>query len=100
MNLKKLAGFPENALWYLPRRIATSLIRGYQLLISPVLPGRCRFYPSCSSYAIDAFNHHGVVKGAWLALNRIGRCHPWGGEGFDPVAGSCLDSDHHNHNKV
>ncbi len=72
------------------------LIRGYQLLVSPVLPGSCRFYPSCSSYAIDAFNHHGVFKGAWLSLGRLARCHPWGGEGFDPVAGSSLDQHRHD----
>jgi len=65
-------------------------VRGYQLLISPVMPGTCRFYPTCSSYAIDAFGHHGVFKGGWLAIKRIGRCHPWGGSEFDPVPGSEL----------
>jgi putative membrane protein insertion efficiency factor len=93
--LKKLAGFPNNALWCFPRRIGTILIRGYQLLISPVLPGRCRFYPSCSSYAMDAFNYYGFIKGAWLSLRRIGRCHPWGGEGFDPVDGTSPDKNQH-----
>ena len=77
-----------------------SLIKGYQLLVSPVLPGSCRFYPSCSSYAIDAFSHHGFLKGTWLSLYRIGRCHPWGGEGFDPVAGSSLAQDNDNHKQA
>lgn len=90
------AGFTHIAFRHLPRRAAMSLIRGYQLLVSPVLPGSCRYYPSCSSYAIDAFSLHGVVKGAWLSLARIARCHPWGGEGFDPVAGSGPDQHRHN----
>jgi uncharacterized protein len=72
-------------------------VRGYQLLISPVLPGSCRFYPTCSHYAIDAFSHHGLVKGSWLSLTRILRCHPWGESKFDPVPGSPLDPDNHDH---
>ncbi|MDP6108796.1 MAG: membrane protein insertion efficiency factor YidD, partial [Rhodospirillales bacterium] len=74
----KVTGFSFNAIRLLPRRTATGLIRGYQLLVSPVLPGNCRFYPTCSSYAIDAFTHHGPLKGAWLSIHRIARCHPWG----------------------
>ena len=70
--------------------ILQGLVRGYQLLISPILPGTCRFYPSCSSYTIDAFGHHGALKGGWLAVRRIARCQPWGGSGFDPVPGSDL----------
>ncbi len=70
--------------------ILQGLVRGYQLLISPVLPGSCRFYPTCSSYAIEALGHHGALKGGWLALRRITRCHPWGGSGLDPVPGSEL----------
>ncbi len=66
------------------------LVRGYQLLISPVLPGSCRFYPTCSCYAVDALGQHGALKGSWLALRRILRCHPWGGSEFDPVPGSDL----------
>ncbi len=61
------------------------LIRGYQLFLSPVLPGACRFYPTCSEYAAEAVARRGAVRGGWLALKRIGRCHPWGGSGFDPV---------------
>ncbi len=61
------------------------LVRGYQLLISPFLPPSCRFYPSCSHYAIEALQRHGPVKGLWLAVRRVGRCHPWHPGGHDPV---------------
>jgi putative membrane protein insertion efficiency factor len=61
------------------------LIRAYQLLISPVLPVSCRYAPSCSEYAIVALQRHGLLRGGWLALKRLGRCHPWGGCGYDPV---------------
>jgi len=61
------------------------LIRLYQLLISPWLGSNCRFQPTCSAYAEEAIRLHGVVHGGWLALRRIGRCHPWGGQGYDPV---------------
>lgn len=60
-------------------------IRLYQLLISPMLPPSCRFTPSCSQYAIEALRKHGALKGSWLAVRRILRCHPWGGSGYDPV---------------
>ena len=60
-------------------------IRGYQFGISPLLPMACRFQPTCSSYAIEAVGRHGPLVGGWLALRRIGRCHPWGGHGYDPV---------------
>lgn len=63
------------------------LVRGYQLGLSPYLPLACRFQPTCSQYALDALQIHGGLKGAWLAIKRIGRCHPWGGHGFDPVPG-------------
>lgn len=69
--------------------IATTLIRGYQKLLSPWLAGRCRYHPTCSAYAIEAIERFGVLRGAWLGLRRIGRCHPvealGGGSGFDPV---------------
>lgn len=61
------------------------LIRGYQLLISPLLPASCRYTPTCSSYALEALRKHGLIKGGWLALKRIFSCHPWGGSGHDPV---------------
>ena len=61
------------------------IVRGYQLAISPLLPPSCRFYPTCSCYAIDALQRHGALKGAWLAVRRIARCHPWNPGGHDPV---------------
>lgn len=61
------------------------LIRLYQLLISPWIGSNCRFQPTCSQYGIEALKTHGVFKGVWLTIKRISRCHPWGGEGFDPV---------------
>ena len=64
---------------------AIGLIRIYQWLISPLLPRACRFAPSCSDYAAEAIALHGAGRGGWLALRRLLRCHPWGGEGFDPV---------------
>ena len=61
------------------------MIRGYQLVISPMLGPRCRFHPSCSHYAQEALQVHGLRRGGWLALRRIGRCHPWHPGGLDPV---------------
>jgi uncharacterized protein len=61
------------------------LVRGYQLLISPFVPPSCRFHPTCSHYAIEALRKHGALKGAWLAVRRIVRCHPWHPGGHDPV---------------
>lgn len=61
------------------------LIKGYQLLISPILPSTCRYSPTCSHYAIEALQKHGLIKGGWLATKRIGSCNPWGGSGYDPV---------------
>ena len=70
--------------------ILTGLIRLYQLTLSPLLaalsPGPiCRFDPSCSKYAMEAVKRHGALRGSWLAAMRLGRCHPWGGHGHDPV---------------
>lgn len=62
-----------------------ALVRLYQLGISPLLGPRCRFQPTCSAYAIEALRLHGGLKGGWLAIKRIAKCHPWGGFGFDPV---------------
>ena len=67
------------------RSVLKLLIRGYQLGISPLLGPRCRFYPSCSHYAIEAIDTHGAVRGTWLTIKRISRCHPFHDGGFDPV---------------
>jgi len=69
----------------IPTRIASGMLRGYQLLVSPIYGPVCRYAPSCSHYARDAVLKHGVLYGSWLALRRLLRCHPWGGDGFDPV---------------
>ena len=62
-----------------------ALVRGYQVVLSPMLGGACRFEPSCSNYMIEALRAHGAIKGTLLGLWRILRCHPWGGYGYDPV---------------
>ena len=66
-------------------RILIVPIRVYQRFLSPFLPASCRFAPTCSHYAIEAIARHGPLKGGWLAARRIGRCHPWGPSGYDPV---------------
>ncbi|WP_323142643.1 membrane protein insertion efficiency factor YidD [Massilia phyllosphaerae] len=66
-------------------RLLVWLLRGYQLLVSPMLGQNCRFYPSCSHYAVEALQVHGTVRGSWLAVRRLGRCHPWNDGGVDPV---------------
>ena len=75
------------------RYVLKYLIRGYQLAISPFLGPRCRFYPSCSHYAIEAIETHGALHGMWLTIKRISRCHPWHEGGFDPVP-ACLKHSH------
>ena len=60
-------------------------VRFYQLAISPWIGSNCRYQPTCSSYMIEALKEHGLLKGLWLGTKRIGRCHPWGGHGYDPV---------------
>ncbi len=69
----------------LPRRLLAGLIRVYQRLISPLLPPSCRFYPSCSQYALEAVTRHGALRGSWLAASRLVKCHPFHPGGFDPV---------------
>ncbi len=66
-------------------RLLILLIKGYRLLVSPWLAPRCRFLPSCSEYAITSLGRHGVLRGGWLAVRRLARCHPWGGSGIDEV---------------
>lgn len=67
------------------RHVLKILIRAYQLVLSPLLGPRCRFYPSCSHYAIEAIESHGAIRGSWLSAKRICRCHPFNPGGFDPV---------------
>lgn len=67
------------------QKIICFFIRCYQYLVSPCFASCCRFYPSCSQYALIAIKTHGVIKGLWLACCRIFRCHPWSAGGYDPV---------------
>jgi putative membrane protein insertion efficiency factor len=77
--------------WNVPRLALIALVRFYQIVLSPIKfailgpASRCRFEPSCSQYALEAFQRHGVFGGAWLAAKRLLRCHPWGAFGPDPV---------------
>ncbi|MEA1989515.1 MAG: membrane protein insertion efficiency factor YidD [Pseudomonadota bacterium] len=83
--------FPNPFAW-----IIILLVRFYQLFISPILGPRCRFYPTCSSYTIEAIKTHGVLCGSWLAIKRIGRCHPANPGGVDPVPScGCKTKDQH-----
>ncbi|MFW6021489.1 MAG: membrane protein insertion efficiency factor YidD [Guyparkeria sp.] len=75
------------------RRVLIGLVKGYRLLISPMLPPSCRFYPTCSEYAVEALSRHGALKGGWLTLRRLGRCHPFCAGGVDPVPGSGSTTD-------
>ena len=61
------------------------LIRGYQFIVSPMLGSNCRFMPTCSEYAMESLKEYGLVKGILLTFKRIGKCHPWGGHGYDPI---------------
>jgi hypothetical protein len=66
-------------------RFLRALIAAYRYLLSPMLGRSCRFFPSCSEYAMEALERYGTLRGSWLALRRIARCHPWHPGGFDPV---------------
>jgi len=68
-------------------------VRAYRLVLSPYVGHGCRYQPTCSAYALDALNRHGALKGGWLAVRRIGRCHPFGGSGYDPVPGADPEHD-------
>ncbi len=67
------------------RWILLKIIRGYQLFLSPLFISSCRFEPTCSCYTHQAIDQHGTLKGLWLGLRRIGKCHPWHAGGYDPV---------------
>lgn len=75
-------------------KLMITLVRGYQIMLSPYLGSNCRFAPTCSQYTIEALREHGVLKGSALAINRIRRCHPWNAGGNDPVPKKhCNDFD-------
>lgn len=74
MNMGKLLAWP-----------LIGLVRMYQYILSPLLPGACRFSPTCSEYGLIALQRHGAFRGGWLTLKRFLSCHPWGGHGHDPV---------------
>jgi putative membrane protein insertion efficiency factor len=67
------------------RWLLIMLVRGYQVVLGPMLPPACRFYPSCSVYAIEALERHGALRGSWLTIRRLARCHPFHPGGYDPV---------------
>jgi putative membrane protein insertion efficiency factor len=73
------------------KRFLLFWIRAYQAGLSPILPASCRYTPSCSEYARQAVERHGAARGSWLAMKRLGRCHPFGGRGYDPVPDAELD---------
>jgi len=66
-------------------KLMVALVKLYQYILSPILPGACRYTPSCSEYGVQALRKHGPWRGGWLTLKRILSCHPWGGHGHDPV---------------
>lgn len=85
-----------------PKLLAMGLIKVYRYSISPLMAGRCRFYPTCSAYALEALNSHGFLKGSKLTVTRLLRCHPWHPGGFDPVPEPSdrltrTESDNHTH---
>ncbi|MGY8923538.1 MAG: membrane protein insertion efficiency factor YidD [Flavobacteriales bacterium] len=61
------------------------LVKGYQSFLSPLLPPSCRYQPTCSQYTIEVLKKYGLFKGSWLGMKRISKCHPWGGNGYDPI---------------
>jgi putative membrane protein insertion efficiency factor len=71
--------------WLLPRNLCVIILRVYRAVISPLYGDVCRYYPSCSSYALQAIQHHGVIRGIWLGSLRIARCHPWAAGGVDDI---------------
>ncbi len=76
------------------RKTVATLLRGYKRFVSPLLPPACRFYPTCSQYAAEAVERHGVARGTLLAARRLCRCHPWSEGGFDPVPDSTAARAH------
>jgi putative membrane protein insertion efficiency factor len=72
-------------------------VRAYRLFLSPWLGNGCRFQPTCSVYALEALENHGAIRGGWMAIRRIGRCHPMGGDGYDPVPPATGKPHEHRH---
>ncbi len=83
-------------LWLLPRNICVAILRGYRAVISPLYGDVCRYYPSCSAYAMGSIQQHGVIKGVALGTWRILRCHPWARGGIDDVPASRRHHDHYH----
>jgi len=81
------------------RALVLILIRLYQWTLSPLLGPKCRFYPSCSNYALEAVARFGILHGSWLTLRRLGRCHPWHPGGIDPVPVTGCMHSHYGHDK-
>jgi len=75
------------------RKILIGIIRIYQYAISPYLPPHCRYTPTCSAYAVEAITEFGILRGSWMAMKRIGRCHPWHEGGYDPLP----EKEHKSH---
>jgi uncharacterized protein len=84
-NRTELTRAAGRVLLRLPRTLLVFFVRVYQVGVSPMLPASCRYYPSCSAYAVEALERHGALRGGWLAARRIARCHPFRPGGFDPV---------------
>jgi putative membrane protein insertion efficiency factor len=76
------------------RTLLIALIKTYRLVLSPFLGQHCRFYPTCSCYGIEALEQHGALRGSWLTLRRLLRCHPWAEGGYDPVPPPCKLHEH------
>jgi len=72
-------------IWQALSACIIAMIKVYQWIISPLIGPKCRYTPTCSQYSIQALQKHGLAKGIWLTIKRVGRCHPWGGHGYDPV---------------
>ena len=75
-------------------RLLALPVRGYRYFVSPLLGSNCRYYPSCSAYALDALAEHGALRGGWLSVRRIARCHPWHEGGYDPVPPASTGGSH------
>ena len=70
------------------------IIKAYQVIISPILGNNCRFLPTCSEYAVESLKAYGLIKGVFLTVKRIGKCHPWGSHGHDPLPSKIIENKH------